>query len=473
MAEQLKRQYALFSIKLELDAGREGAEVLVTPETCADGKLTRLDALKLPAHAFGIPERIPSREARGAGHTFTVPPQLLGVLSSALQQREAAEDPVWLHLAGPAGYLRFVPWEELLQPKLGVPLLRLPEFLVGAPKRKRQLRCVLCASMPRAKSEFEIPAILERTIDRLLTALPDKFVFDVFTDAELFSEVRNRFERRGWLNGGPVTQHDPERTANLEIPEATRKVSEESGRLESPWLVWIRQVLRGKSADIVHFLGHGFYSEQAAAVSFSESPLVNADQRIARFVGAQEIVTLCTQIGAWGVTLASPPENYSRMGLRGLAHTVAQLRPGPVVHHEYQLDPQLDALGRTYEFLFGNGRPPETPAIILYCHPARVSEVGWQATRAFNNLSDELESRMDAICDHDASLTLDTPDEAPAWAAVASRYVEQRALHLKHVAGSGPSVNRALPREANATGETLLRIQDVIAKALKNPRGTL
>ena len=77
---------------------------------------------------FGIPETIGRGKARSAGYDFRVPPTLITMIANWMASENQEGRPLWLHFQKPYGYLGLVPWERELQPVLGVPILRLPDF---------------------------------------------------------------------------------------------------------------------------------------------------------------------------------------------------------------------------------------------------------------------------------------------------------------------------------------------------------
>ena len=235
------------------------------------------------------------------------------------------------------------------------------------------LDVVLCGSMPVAKELFALVDELSRIADRILEAVPRRTTLHIFVDQSCYPEFRDRWEQRG-MPGGPIRLYSPEGAAAFAPPDPTSRVRDVTGRIESPWLLWIRDTLRGVSVDVAHFVCHGYLSLDRGALAFSESPVRNEDRSMARFVGAAELSVFLTQVGSWSVGFSSPEHNYSEMGLRQLADTVAQTRPGPVMHHEIPLDPDGQALAAGYRFLFGppSGSPPASPALFTYCDPAQL-----------------------------------------------------------------------------------------------------
>jgi hypothetical protein len=469
MAEILKRQFDLFVLRLALDTAVDPPAVLWTIEASEQHQRITVDEWPTSAWHLGLPERLESRATKYAGYTFSVPDACVQRLGAALQAREQPGAPLWIHLARPTGYLRFVPWEALLQPALGVPILRLPEFLVGSPRTlARRLHVVVCASMPRAKDSFDVVEHVDGVVGAVISALGDRVRFDVFSEADYDLPLRQRWAARG-LGEDVVRQHDPASAQDYAVPERGAAIRDQPDRLENPWLLWMRDRLRGRAMDVVHLLCHGVVSGQVPAISFSESPLRNEDARMARFVGAHELLTFSTQVGAWSTVFTSPSRNYSEMGLRGLAHTMAQLRPGPVVHHDLPRDGDLSALRGAYAFLHGPQPvpPPASPSLIVYCHPSQVSDRERAAARVRSALPDEVEEAADALCAEGLTRAGEAELDRPSWVAAANRFVEQRILQMKETSREEAALGRSRRGrdESRGSEEMLRRIQAVIATA--------
>jgi hypothetical protein len=76
---------------------------------------------------------------------FTVPEPICAALKSAVQQN-VQHPPLWLQVESSNKYLTFVPWERLLFPVLGIPLLRLPMLSVKPYYPEDAVHVILCGS---------------------------------------------------------------------------------------------------------------------------------------------------------------------------------------------------------------------------------------------------------------------------------------------------------------------------------------
>ena len=266
---------------------------------------------------------------------------------------------------------------------------------------------------------------------------------------------------------GPVKLYNPQNAGAYAAPEATLQVRDRPGLIENPWLLWIRDALEGRSIDIAHFICHGYLSRDQGALAFSETPLRNEDRRMARFVGAAELIAFLTQTGAWSAAFSSPEHNYSQMGLRQLADTIAQMRPGPVIHHEIPLDVGGEALAGIYRFLFGPApqNPPASPALFAYCHPSRVTRKP-QARELAGYTFRASEEPMDAVPSHPLLKPIfEAEDNVPSWIAASQRFIEQQNLEILKLTRE-PGSERG--KTATELRETLREIQDVIAKSSRH-----
>ena len=166
-------------------------------------------------------------------------------------------------------------WEKALQPTLGVPVLRLPYFATEPAPPDDALDIVLCASSPLAKEPFPIQGLLEIVTARIRAALPDRpLTIHVFCDAPAYYSlfagepdwVEEPLFRTRVYGPGPVQTrvYGPASIAATEAAPRSATVDEEVGRIDSPWLRWIVDTLGTRSADIVHFLCHGYLSAEQA-----------------------------------------------------------------------------------------------------------------------------------------------------------------------------------------------------------------
>jgi hypothetical protein len=477
MAEMLKRQYDLFALKLELEllTGVDGnfvTQVHATVEGSTGGHLETFDHWTNTLDELHIPARLSRQGQAAQRYDGDLPSDFVERVVAGLERRENGGAPLWIHLAASSGYLLCVPWERLLQPHVGVPILRLPEFLVGPPRRlPRPLRVALCAGAPSARGSADANMLLSEMVRRIADALDGRVQLEIFVDATMTSAVRRAIAGAG-VNAVSVTVHEPDACAHAEFQARGAERRSSSARLDNAWLLWMRRALEHTSVDVVHFLGHGFISGSAPAITLTHSP-IDADAQWSRPIGVSEVGTFSTQVGAWSTTLSSPVDNPSPMGLCAFAHHLAQSRPGPLVHHDIAYDADLSALQQAYAFLYAPTPPPPpaSPALITYCHPARVADTTREVLRTFSAVPAEVDDAADALCETSFTETSSLGDDVPTWVSAASRFVEKRALQLKesNQRVGAPPPAQAHANETDQVRQTLERIQDVIARAARNP----
>lgn len=452
MAEMLKRQYDLLALKIAMDLAAEEPRVKFELR----GRSLVYDGL-CAAEEIGLPKNLNHKETIYQGYRFHFPGFVLNELKNILMESGYQDRPLWLHLAKPLGYLNLVPWEQLLGSELQMPLLRLPDFLAKPPRESlNSLDVILCTSLPVAKDYFMAVEHVYRIAEHITAIGPANTTVHVFADHMIYQEMADSI---GTLP--KVTVYSPSEEGALPTVTRTTRIEERAGRIENPWLVWMRNALKGRSVDVAHFISHGYLSRDQGALAFAESPMENEDRRIARFVGASELLSFLTQIGAWAAAFSSPEGNYSEMGLRLLADTIAQMRPGPVVHHEMRLDDNCESLAKAYRFLFGRGsiEPPSSPSLFIYCHPSRVEQKPLSAppikAPSFRR-APEREKEEDAVAD-----LYKSDRNVPSWIAATERYLELRKLDVERMLYED-ELSRSTRRGVEKLGKNAALIQDTL-----------
>lgn len=353
---------------------------------------------------------------------FRIPDHIKTALKSVVP---TDGEPLWLSLAQPYGYLPVVPWERLFHPLLPVPLLRLPYADVQPVVSRESLDVILCGSFPLAKQNWSPEMVIERFVGQMPTSLPLQTTFHVFADAAVQSVLRAYRDR--FSSTYQIELYDPEKAADYAVPAQSNDPDAPGDRLENPWLLWMRDSLAGRSADVVHFVCHGFLGRGQGALALAQSPVRNDDQFLARFVGARQLATFLDQIGAWSVVFSSQPGNYSVSGLRFLQDKIARLRPGPVLLHDMEQEGNQRILDHSYHFLYGMEQVPApiSGAISLYCHPNLTKQELTLSDERFKQLMDEftLASKL--------SRTLEGSENTPAWLAFTQRSLERSVARLR------------------------------------------
>jgi hypothetical protein len=376
MAEQLKEKYDLLVLKVELrdlsGPANDGIEARFTLQGKVEGRLSTLADLSRPGAVTGLVDVIASR---GPNPEVGLSPDFLSVLGQAMTHFGDGLRPLWVHLVKPYGALRLVPWERLLVTAVNVPVLMLPDFIFPRPREATAtLEVALCGSAPLGHEAHSVRQAMMIAVHSILDGSARRTRVQLFTDANLAADLRVGFQTEMAL--GQVLVHDNQAAAPFVQEDVSSRLLDQAGVLRSPWLLWMRQALRERAVDVVHFCCHGRLTRGRGALLFAQSPLDRSDNYLAGPVGMTELQTFLTQVGAWSSAFTSLPDNFSEVGLRALADETAQNRPGPMLMHNMQLDPTGQALSQAYRFIYATqpGSPPRSPALFLYCQPYLVTE---------------------------------------------------------------------------------------------------
>jgi hypothetical protein len=413
VASNLQAEYALRCLALTLD--RTSGEPIVVFELQVPNREGTAALMTASSEQIGL--QLTETELNEREQQFALPDYLLHGLASVLRDSESAADPLWIRFSAPSGLLPIVPWERLLQPHLGVPILRLPYHPILPPAPQRSLDSVICFSSPKSQHSVSAEAIADAFIRQIPADLAAYTTFHLFADAEVqpvLHDVKKDFGAKFDIN-----IYDPAGAPDAISAVKGRKGSKPAGNIQNPWLIWMRDALRGRSADIVHFLCHCYLNRQDGALALAESPASSAADDRGTLVFAAEIVDFLDAIGAWSVAFTSPPSNYSAVGMRMLQDQVARLRPGPCLLHDMTQPGAGEGLAATYRFLYVRSwqPPPNSPTVSLYCHPYREMQ-DVQTDAASERLISEftLAGRVPDLLQSAAR---------PAWVATAQRILEQ------------------------------------------------
>lgn len=450
----LEEKFELLDLKISLHVEGRQNFVQLELESNKGGSRQLVDTWRVSVDELGLPIRLSPREMPA----FHLPQQVLDSLAARVQSFGFPRDhPLWLHIVKPNGYLGVVDWERLLVPVLGHPLLRLPDFLERPRENRSTLNVALCCSAPLSEPVFYPPDLIRTITVEIIEkpARPDTNVH-IFADLASFADLSQHF-----AGDNRVIVHDPQTAAVHGEQERTNKIPDTARTIRSPWLLWIRDAMEGQSLDAVHFICHGFLAGDRPAVSFTESPLSNSDRRDARYIGVAELSTFLTQTGAWSAIFADPPQNYSEVGLRLLADTLAQARPGPVLY--YHLG-GMD-IGAAFRFLFGRdpGRAPVEAEMFMYCQPELVATQSIVKTTGAPEVIDINAGLFEGSV---RGIIPVSPEQTsvPRWIAAAQRHVESVSLDLQRRRSSADVTSSGVaPSSINAASETLKELQNIVA----------
>jgi hypothetical protein len=193
MAELLGQQGNVVVLELSLDR----LSSTTSSFGCTVFRLTvsgeSLFEIKAQCNEIGLPNNLrDAREYRYNEPTYRIPEIVIQELQNQLPQFLGPGFPLWLQLANDCGILPLVPWERLLQPHLGVPILRLPYFaLKPFSPISSSFDIILCASTPVAKEPIPVAILLDILTRRLLDIVKrDLVVIHVFADAIVYPNLQ-------------------------------------------------------------------------------------------------------------------------------------------------------------------------------------------------------------------------------------------------------------------------------------------
>ena len=361
---------------------------------------------------------------------LAVPEETRRALHAAVAQRADPDAPLWLEFVPPYGALAAVPWERDLV-SLDVPVLRLPPLPVPAAGRSGQLRAVIIASAPRAKTSFGVPDLVARSFSAIQRATDPPAIVDVFIDADRVDGVESAVGSAPAPDAVRVHRPTPSSSEGSSSEGSARSISV-STQITSPWLQWVLETIGTDVVDIVQFICPGYRSLDSGALALARTPSTNDDSRWARVVGANELTTFLRATGAWFTQLTDATGDEWTIGLRLLVDQLAQLRPGTAA----LLDPSDAGTTDQLRFLLGAGSP-RVSGDVIYCHPALVKGApDWASI---------LHATSDVLRRYVEDLTIATDAESAtsggdlaAWIGSAQRLLEERTSLLLRSATSAP-----------------------------------
>ncbi len=370
MAEELKRQYNIVVLKVEMRDTRP--DVLFTLQAKVEGRLADIDTWESDISDLGL-----KRDRRNIS-TGSLPSKLVSDVRAWMQDELPASTPLWVHLVRPYGALRFMPWERVFGSGFGRAILMLPDFLFPPPRESAEtLDVVLCASAPLHVEDHHVRTALRDAIDRILTAAVRRTNLHIFTDNAFYKDMHVELEALKPA-GASIRMYNPQDASQFCAEDLSSRLLDQTGQLRSPWLLWMQHSLRNCSVDVVHMIGHGYLSRDRGAMLLAQSPLERTNEFCAGPVSAIELSNYMTRVGAWGTVLTGVYDNNSAPGMRALADEIGQTRPGPMLMHSLDCDPGQHLLVPAYRVLFDDTpmAMPVNDALFVYCQPYRVQAPG-------------------------------------------------------------------------------------------------
>jgi hypothetical protein len=184
----------------------------------------------------------------------------------------------------------------------------------------------------------------------------------------------------------------------------------------------MRDAMQGRPLDFVHFVSHGYLSGDRGAIAVASTPILNTDRELSRFIGAVELTTFMSQVGAWGLALTGPPQNFCEAGLRELADAVALVRPGVNIAHDFARDVDCTQFGLALQTFLAPGSQLDgpLPATTCWVHPR------------FVEFPEEFQGELHLNIDGSSAFIADATRDAlsdhatESWVASASRSLEMQ-----------------------------------------------
>jgi hypothetical protein len=448
MAEKLKRDFDLIALKVQsLDGGGED-NVRFTLQYKVKGTLTDASTWTTSAAFIGLSSRINNRDVLYRGPTFQLPRDMLSDLERWFARETDGTRPLWVHLVKPYGTLRLVPWERLLLDAVHAPILMLPDFIFPPPlEAKDFLDVAICGSAPLGHEEHWVVRALAQSVAGIVRAAPRRLRINVFTDRDIAARLPGE---PTWPTGSPdaeIVVHDSAAAEKYAYEDPSSRLLDKTGTLRSPWLLWMRDALRNRPVDVMHFVCHGYMARDRGAMLFAQSPAERTDRFLVGPVGAMELQTFLTQVGAWSTVFTAVFDNYSDPGLRALSDDIAQSRPGPLMTVWGTVDPELAATADGYRFLYSPQPelPPRNPSLFIYCQPYRVRDVVPRALEKGPSAREQsgFAVSRNIVQTQVAESALETSpldalfargDQVVSWVASTQRFAEQVQLRYQQVA---------------------------------------
>lgn len=450
--------------EVEFDLGQYGA---LLP---ADRRTWRLPIAALQA---------PNPFAAATASQLNLPLQLTeGLRASLADMQLGAEQPLWLDLKRPYGYMGVLPWERALGQALGRPILRLPDLLQPPRENTDVLDAAILFDPPLEGDEEQAIQQAIRLVSSLLRgSLRLQTTAHVFPSAGWYGRLKSR----GLPTGTRL--HDPA-AAETSKDVVRRLKSGESPTRTSTWTNWISHAVEGRSMDAIHFVSDAGFADSGSGLFLSSSPSPNERMIVPIFADVDEITAMLTRTGAWSA-MFSPAEDSAGIPMAYLADALSHARPGLVLYH-LATPEDADAVEAAYKLLFAPAavRAPSLTRGFVYCYPPALSEkatkddplseiatLGLDLIQRRAPLSDRLRTTVTGLI---PLISTHVITRAPNWVSAAQRFSETAALDqarraapdvLLSSASQGRRQELAVekPAEPSTTREALRARQDALA----------
>lgn len=446
--EDLQQKYGLRVLRIYMDTSAQDRPLAVITLLERDGNVAGLLTASLPELGFNLHQRAGPYACLALPATYCIPKHVVGALKSWLTEGQVATEPLWLRLSVPHGLLAAVPWEELLQPELNVPILRLPYQSICPRRPPAPINTVICLSSPA--DEPDLQARVDAFVGQVPHDLARATEFHLFGDLATYPALLALRDKHA--GNVSIKVYDPAQAASTGNPLVANSLA------GNAWLHWIETTMGEGRADVVHFLCHSHYQSESAALKMASAPGDTPDTAHPCLVQANELISFLDHVGAWCAAFTSAPAEHSAAGMHMLQTEIARSRPGPLLVHDMNVAHSTDALGAAYRFLFSSGQlPPASPAVALYCHPILMAEQGIDEESNRQLVEFTLDGRLGEGLHHNS---------LPGWVLSSQRKLEVTAGSLadaqEHDQDSGRVRARKLVLEA-VTDYAMATTQDPAA----------
>lgn len=406
MAEALQRAFSLTVVKVRLGDLGGVPQVDVQLVDNSPGEQRVLEQRRFPLGWFGF----------AAGGTpdasrLRVHHDVSGWIGGWARRELRSDEVLWLHLVKPYGPLGAVPWEEELQPAVGVPLLRLPDALPDPERSTSDVTVALCVAVAPRKGGAG--NLLRGVAEAISVGVGERLRLHVFAD---------------------LPHHGPAGQLATSLPFGSCTVHRADGAASAPpsgpvvrngWLRWMRSATSGLTLDAVHLVAHGRLVGDEGAILTTACPAAGEDRYRVELAQADELRAFLTQVGALSVGFSHPGESESDRGLRQLADELGATRAGPVVLHDARVDHgAMERLASAWAFLTAPGRasPPAHPSLMLFAQPRQV--VGAGSAEGGGPDSPPVAAATGPVTEHFSRAA------TPRWLAASQRFIEETTAEL-------------------------------------------
>ncbi|GAA2515839.1 hypothetical protein [Pilimelia columellifera] len=351
-----------------------------------------------------------------------VPGELRREIVAAVTRQLPGMSALWLHLVAPYGWLSAAPWESVLAPRLGIPVLRLPRPLPAAAAPAARWTVAVVANAPAGAiwPTGYLPAFARA----LTTAVRMPAQVDVFADAATADALS-----RGRTTPALVVHEPPAMAVD--------------GTAADRWSRWLTGRLAGTGVRVLYVIGDGALDGVRSLTAVAADPGGRYRLGRAGYLSGGDIRRLADRLGAPAVGIGSPPGNDSDLATRLLADAVGSAQCGPTAYVDIADDREGRGMAAAQAFLAnppGSTALPIAPALFVYVQPTLLAAALGAAAAGGLSPGDQVEQPYAA-----------RGEQIPGWVAASARYLDF-ALVDRAVKGGAEAV--AMTRGAYEHGQS-------------------